>query len=46
MSLELRDNIQKILKEVDKYKNNYLTATMVAVIKGFELGYKRGKQKY
>ena len=41
---ELRHNMSAILKRVDKFSNCYQTATMVAVIYGFMLGYRKGKQ--
>lgn len=44
-SLEFRDNIWKILKKIDKIKADYATATMLAVIEGFILGYENGASK-
>ena len=41
-SFEFRDNIKEILKKVDKFRPDYDTATMLALIEGFILGFSKG----
>lgn len=43
-SLEFRDNIEAILKKIDSLKADYGTTTAMAVVLGFELGFKKGLQ--